>query len=80
MQAAAIHFRQAAAGGVEPNQLAYEFGQVDALWQRLSGRTNRLAQGRTGPNIQQVALMGQTLAEIQRLLGISGFVPGVTVP
>jgi hypothetical protein len=75
LQAAAADFRQDAAGGLDPARLAYEFRDVDALWQRLARRTNRIARGRTGPNIQQVGLMGQTVAEIHRLLGMPGYAP-----
>ncbi len=75
LQAAAANFRQDAAQGLSPGQLAFEFRDVDALWQRLARRTNRIARGRTGPNIQQVGLMGQTIAQIHQLLGIPGYAP-----
>lgn len=77
--AAATDFRQDAARGLNPAQLAFEFRDVDAIWQRLARRTNRIARGRTGPNIQQVGRMGQTIAEIHRLLGVPGYAPAVTV-
>ncbi len=41
-------------GKLAPNQLAFEFRDVDAVWQRLARRIDRIARGRTGPNIQQV--------------------------
>ena len=75
LQAAAADFRQDTARGISPSQLAFEFRDVDAIWQRLARRTNRIARGRTGPNIQQVGLMGQTITEIHRLLGMPGYAP-----
>ena len=51
LQAAAANFRQDAAGNLAPNQLAYEFRDVDAVWHRLARRVNRIARGRLGPNI-----------------------------
>jgi hypothetical protein len=80
LQAGATNFRQAAARGDGPGPLAFEFRDVDTLWQRLARRTNRLARGRTGPNIQQVGRIGQTVAEIHRLLGIPGYAPVVATP
>jgi len=77
--AAATDFRQDVARGISPGQLAYEFRDVDAVWQRLARRTNRIARGRTGPNIQQVANMGTTLAQLHDALGLPGYAPIVTV-
>jgi hypothetical protein len=61
-------------------QLAYEFRSIDALWQRLARRTNRIARGRTGPKIRQIALMGQTVAQIHQLLGLPGYPPVIAAP
>src|SRR5205085_3127814 len=58
LQAAAANFRQDAMQGLDPGRLAYEFRDVDACWQRLARRTNRMARGRTGPNIEQVQRIG----------------------
>jgi hypothetical protein len=80
LQTAADEFRQDAARGLTPGQLAFEFRDVDALWHRLARRTNRVARGWTGPSIEQVTRMGQTLAEIHRLLGMPGFPARVAVP
>jgi hypothetical protein len=77
--AAAVNFQQDVARGLNPGQLAYEFRDVDVLWDRLARRTDRIARGRTGPNIQQVGRMGQTVAEIHRLLAIPGYPASVTV-
>jgi len=81
LQAAAADFSRDAARGLNINQLAYEFRDVDALWQVLARRTNRIARGRVGPNIDQVGKMGQTVAEIHRVLGMPGYPAGlVAVP
>jgi hypothetical protein len=80
LQTAAADFRQDTARGLTPGQLAYEFRDVDALWQRLARRTNRIARGRTSGYIEPIARMGQTLAEIHGLLGMPGFPARVAVP
>jgi len=77
--AAATGFRKDVGRNLNPGQLAYEFREVDAVWQRLARRTNRIARGRTGPNIQQVGKMGLTVSEIHRLLGIPGYAPVVNI-
>ena len=74
-QAAAADFRQDAAGGLPPNQLAYKFRDVDASWQRLARRVNRVARGRVGPNIQQVQRLGVTCEQVHRVLGMPGYPP-----
>jgi hypothetical protein len=79
LQAAAEAFRQSVAASSPPGQLAFEFRNVDVLWQRLARRTNRIARGRVGPNIEQVARIGQTVADIHRLLGIPGYPPVISV-
>jgi hypothetical protein len=73
LQAAASEFQRSAAGGLPPNQLAYGFRDVDALWQRLARRVNRVARGRMGPNIQQVQRVGETCEQIHRVLGMPGY-------
>jgi hypothetical protein len=73
----AADFQKDVAGGLDPGRLAFEFREVDASWQRLARRTNRVAQGRTGPNIQQVERIGQTCATLHRLLGLPGYPPTV---
>ncbi len=80
LQTAAAEFRQDAARGLTPGQLAFEFRDVDALWQRLARRTNRVARSWAGPDIERVARMSQTLGEIHGLLGMPGFPARVTVP
>lgn len=73
LQAAAADFRQDVANNLAPNQLAYEFRDVDATWQRLSRRVSRVARGRTGPNIQQVQRIGGTCEQVHRVLGMPGY-------
>ena len=75
--AAATNFRQDAARGLDANALAYEFRDVDAVWVRLARRVNRIARGRTGPNIQQVGKIGDTCEQIHRALGMPGYAPVV---
>lgn len=77
---AAANFRQNAVQGLNPGQLAYEFRDVDACWQRLARRTNRLARGRTGPNIGQVARIGETCEQLHRALGMPGYPAAFGVP
>jgi len=73
LQAAAANFRQDVAQGLNPGQLAYEFRDVDACWQRLARRTNRIARGRTGPNIAQVAKIGEICEQLHRALAMPGY-------
>ena len=77
LQAAAADFQQDVARGpqIDPNVLADEFEDVDACWQRLVRRVNRIGGGRTGPNIQQVQKMGATCEQIHTVLGIPGYPP-----
>jgi hypothetical protein len=65
---ATARFRQLAAGGAPPGQLSQELRSVEGAWQRLQQRTQRVARGRTGPNIQQVGLMGNTLGQMRQML------------
>lgn len=77
LQAAAADFRQDVTRGpqIDPNLLADEFQDVDASWQRLVRRVNRISRGRTGPNIQQVQQMGATCEQIHTVLGMPGYPP-----
>lgn len=79
LQAAAADFRQDVARGprIDPNVLADEFRDVDACWQRLARRVNRIGRGRTGPNIQQVYKVGETCEQIHTVLGMPGYPPTV---
>jgi hypothetical protein len=72
LRAAAADFRDAIPRAIDVGQLAYAFRDVDALWEILARRINRIAQGRTGPNVQRIEGIGQTIAEIHGLLGMPG--------
>lgn len=78
LQAAAAGFQQATARGLPPNQLAYQFRDVDAHWQRLARRVNRIGRGRTGPNIERVQQLGQTCEQVHRVLGMPGYPPSIS--
>ena len=75
LRQAAIVFKQEAAQGADPARLAFVFQDVDAHWQRLARRFDRIARGRTGPNIQRVQQIGQTCEQVHRALGMPGFPP-----
>jgi hypothetical protein len=66
LAAASRGFQGLLAQGAPPAALADSFRAVEASWSRLARRTERIAKGRTGPNIQQVQLMGTTLEAIRR--------------
>ena len=80
LQAEAADFRQDSARNLPPNQVAHEFLDVDATWQRIARRVNRIARGRTGPNIQQVQRIGATCEQIHRALGMPGYPPALDSP
>ena len=80
LQATAANFQQDVAKGLAPNQLAFEFQDVDVSWQRLARRVNRIARGRVGPNIQQVQNIGTTCEQIHRVLGMPGYAPVLNGP
>jgi hypothetical protein len=75
LQAAATEFRNSIEQGLLPNMLAANYRDVDLNWQRLARRTNRIAQGRTGPYVQAIAQIGETTTELHRLLGLPGYPP-----
>jgi hypothetical protein len=72
LHAAGNAFRATIPRAIDVGQLAYAFQEVDAIWEVLARRTNRIAQGRTGSNVQRIEAIGQTVAEIHRLLGMPG--------
>ncbi|HEX8198971.1 MAG TPA: hypothetical protein VF590_00685, partial [Isosphaeraceae bacterium] len=80
LRAAALEFRQAVAVGVDPNRLGGEFGAIDAIWRRLVRRTNRIAKGRTGPNIQQIYKLGAIVRDIHQVLALPGYEPLIGQP
>ena len=75
LRQAVVVFRQEAARGGDPGRLAAVFQEVDLHWQRLARRFDRVARGRTGPNIQRVQQIGQTCEQIHRVLGMPGYAP-----
>ncbi len=75
LQAAAIDFQRDCQRGLPPNQLAAEFQTVEASWARLEGRIDRIAQGRTGPNIELAHQMGATCQQIEQTLSVSAGPP-----
>ena len=75
LQDATAGFQQNVARGLPPNQLAYGFRDVDAIWQRLARRVNRVARGRVGPNIQQVQRIGVSCEQVHRALAMPGYPP-----
>ncbi|WP_337173923.1 hypothetical protein [Paludisphaera sp.] len=68
LNAAAARFRELAAGGAGPRRLSAELETVEAMYGPLAARTDRVAQGRTGPNIQRVYEMGDVIQRIRRNL------------
>jgi hypothetical protein len=79
LQGTAVDFQQDAARGLPANQLAYEFRDVDATWQRLARRVARVGRGRRGPNIQQVQRIGDTCEQVHRVLGMPGYAPRIDI-
>ncbi len=75
LQRATDEFRKETARGLEPNRLAHSFRDVDACWQRLARRVNRVARGRTGPNIARVQRLGEICEQVHRVLGMPGYAP-----
>jgi len=73
LRAAAADFRSAITRAVDVTDLAFAFRDVDSLWQVLARRTNRIAPGEGGPNIQRLEGIWQTVGEIHRSLGMPGF-------
>jgi hypothetical protein len=68
LNAAAARFRELAAGGSGPKRLSAELENVEATYAPLAVRTNRVAQGRTGPNIQRVQEMGNIIQQVRQSL------------
>jgi hypothetical protein len=65
---AARKLRRSAGSGAKLVELSQGCGAVVAHWERLRNRTDRVAAGRTGPNIQRVHSMGATVAQMQQAL------------
>jgi hypothetical protein len=67
LQSAALGLRQAAIAG-DARRMALAYRDIYAAWSRMINRVNRIAPGRTGPNIEQIWRMGDTTARIGRAL------------
>jgi hypothetical protein len=57
--------RRAVTAG-DANVMALAFRNIDITWRRMAARVNMIAPGRTGPNIQQIGRMGETIAQMGR--------------
>lgn len=68
LAAAAAQFRELAISGVDPGQLALELRSVEGIWGQLAARTDRVSRGRSGPNIENIFQMGETIAQLQQAL------------
>ena len=75
LREAAAAFQAQASRGIDPGRLAHAFQDVDNAWNRLSRRINRVAQGRTGPNIEMASRMGETTQQLHQVLGMPGYAP-----
>ncbi len=78
LRRAVVEFRRHAAQVRDAGRLAYEFREVDANWQRLARRIERIAANRgraAGPNIERVRQIGQTCEQIHQALGMPGYPP-----
>lgn len=73
LRAASSAFRAEIPLAINIGQLAFAYRDVDALWQRLARRTNRIAEVRDGSHIQRLVTIRQTVSEIHRILGMPGF-------
>ena len=63
----AFGLRQAIAAGDANGSFAV-FRDIDSTWRRMADRVNWISPGRTGPNIQQIWRMGNTVAEMSRAM------------
>jgi hypothetical protein len=64
----AIRLREVALRGAPPADLAAEFLNVEASWQRLEARMARVSKGRLGPNIAEALQMGDTIEQIRQFM------------
>jgi hypothetical protein len=75
LRAAAADFRQEILEVINVGQLADAFLEVDAHWQRLARRVNRLEDSPIAPFLAQLGTIGRTCGAIHQLLGIPGYPP-----
>lgn len=64
----ALAFRQAALAGAPPCDLQRIYAAMDHSCGRLVSRVNCIARGRTGPNIEQVRLIGALCGQLRALI------------
>lgn len=68
LNATAVRFREVLQGGADPGRMSAELRGVEDAYGRLATRTDRVAKGRTGPNIERTYAMGDTIQKIRQLL------------
>jgi len=80
LRAEADNFRQDVARGLDQGRLAYEYREVDATWQRMWRRIDRVSRGRNGPNIERAREIGPICAQLHQALGMPGYSPNFPPP
>jgi hypothetical protein len=68
LAASVDRFRQVAASAPDRSTLSAELAALEEAWGRLATRTERVASGRTGPNIERTYAMGDTLGLLRRAI------------
>jgi len=63
----AMALRQMVATGDNP-RAALTFRDIDLTWRRMIQRVNMISPGRSGPNIQQIWRMGDTIGQLSRVM------------
>ena len=71
LRGAATRFRTTVTTGAAPAELARDYRAIAAHGQRLQNRTARIARGTTGPNIQRIQQLCDTIVQIQEALGVT---------
>ncbi|HMB07988.1 MAG TPA: hypothetical protein VKP69_30190 [Isosphaeraceae bacterium] len=67
LRGAALGLHQAATAG-DASRAALAYRDIYSTWRRMADRASRIAPGRAGPNIQQIWRMGDTAAQIGRVM------------
>jgi hypothetical protein len=73
LQIATDDFHREAVRNASNSMLALRFRDIDMIWLRLARRTNRLGRGQAGFSMDRVTQMGDTIADLHRVLGIPGY-------
>jgi hypothetical protein len=63
----AVGLSRAAAAG-DSQTMAQAYQDLSTAWDRMANRVNRIAPGRTGPNIDRIWLMGQTIQQMEQAM------------